>query len=74
MRAGPQRGRTKAPIADGILIVEHLCNLGLLPATGLRFFAVPLGLLARPASSGPRKGSDYVFTLVGLCLSGSNLR
>lgn len=28
-------------LAEGILIVEHLCNLGRLPSDGFRFFAVP---------------------------------
>jgi kynurenine formamidase len=26
----------------GILIVENLCNLNLIPESGIRFFAVPL--------------------------------
>jgi arylformamidase len=29
-------------LAEQILIVEHLCNLGELPESGFRFFAVPL--------------------------------
>jgi kynurenine formamidase len=32
-------------LAEGILIVEHLCNLGRLPTDGFRFFAVPLRLV-----------------------------
>jgi kynurenine formamidase len=34
-----------ALLRERILIVEHLCNLGHLPATGFRFFAVPLRLV-----------------------------
>lgn len=29
-------------LAQDVLIVEHLCNLGALPAEGFRFYAVPL--------------------------------
>jgi arylformamidase len=32
-------------LAEGILIVENLSNLGLLPADGFRFFAVPLRIV-----------------------------
>jgi kynurenine formamidase len=32
-------------LAEGILIVEHLCNLERLPAEGFRFFAVPLRIV-----------------------------
>jgi arylformamidase len=28
------------------LIVEHLCNLGALPPSGFRFFAVPLRIVS----------------------------
>ncbi|HZB27156.1 MAG TPA: cyclase family protein, partial [Gemmatimonadales bacterium] len=33
-------------LAADIPIVEHLCNLGVLPASGLRFFAVPAKVVA----------------------------
>jgi kynurenine formamidase len=33
-----------ALLRERILIVEHLCNLGHLPCTGFRCFAVPLRL------------------------------
>jgi kynurenine formamidase len=32
-------------LAEGILIVEHLCNLSALPRTGFRFSAVPLRIV-----------------------------
>jgi kynurenine formamidase len=32
-------------LAAGILIVEHLCNLGALPSTGFRFYATPLRIV-----------------------------
>lgn len=32
-------------LAEGILIVEHLCNLGRLPTDGFRLFAVPLRIV-----------------------------
>jgi arylformamidase len=32
-------------LAEEILVVEHLCNLGALPRTGFRFFAVPLRIV-----------------------------
>lgn len=32
-------------LAEGILIVEHLCNLDWLPTDGFRFFAVPLRIV-----------------------------
>jgi arylformamidase len=32
-------------LAEGILIVEHLCNLGALPRSGFRFSAVPLRIV-----------------------------
>jgi arylformamidase len=33
-------------LAEEILIVEHLCNLGALPASGFRFSAVPLRIVS----------------------------
>jgi arylformamidase len=33
-------------LAEEVLIVEHLCNLGALPQTGFRFFAVPLRIVS----------------------------
>ena len=33
-------------LAEEILIVEHLCNLGALPQSGFRFFAVPLRIVS----------------------------
>ena len=33
-------------LAEEILIVEHLCNLGALPPSGFRFFAVPLRIVS----------------------------
>jgi kynurenine formamidase len=38
----PRRRVHTALLRERILIVEHLCNLAELPATGFRFFAVPL--------------------------------
>jgi arylformamidase len=32
-------------LAEGVLIVEHLCNLSALPRTGFRFSAVPLRIV-----------------------------
>ena len=32
-------------LAEDILVVEHLCDLGALPATGFRFSAVPLAVV-----------------------------
>jgi len=32
-------------LASNILIVEHLCNLSVLPRTGFRFYAVPLRIV-----------------------------
>jgi arylformamidase len=40
--ADPSRRVHTRLLAEDILIVEHLCNLGPLPRTGFRFFAVPL--------------------------------
>lgn len=33
-------------LAEGILIVEHLCNLGALPPSGFRLYAVPLRVVS----------------------------
>lgn len=38
----PSRPAHTRLLAEGILIVEHLCNLSTLPRTGFRFSAVPL--------------------------------
>lgn len=38
----PARPAHTRLLAAGILIVEHMCNLGALPHTGFRFYAVPL--------------------------------
>ena len=45
----PSRPDHTRLLAEGILIVEHLCNLSALPRTGFRFSAVPLRI-ARGAS------------------------
>ncbi len=37
----PSRPAHTRLLAEGILIVEHLCNLSALPRTGFRFSAVP---------------------------------
>ena len=37
----PSRPAHTRLLAEGILIVEHLCNLSALPRTGFRFYAVP---------------------------------
>lgn len=39
--ADPSRPVHTRLLASNILIVEHLCNLSLLPRTGFRFYAVP---------------------------------
>lgn len=41
----PSRPVHTGLLGAGILVVEHLCNLNGLPATGFRFFAVPLRLV-----------------------------
>jgi kynurenine formamidase len=38
----PSRRVHTGLLGAGILIVEHLCNLGALPPTGFRFYAAPL--------------------------------
>ncbi|MFI5341541.1 MAG: cyclase family protein [Candidatus Methylomirabilales bacterium] len=45
----PSRPAHTRLLAEGILIVEHLCNLSALPRTGFQFSAVPLRI-ARGAS------------------------
>jgi arylformamidase len=45
----PSRPAHTRLLAEGVLIVEHLCNLSALPRTGFRFSAVPLRI-ARGAS------------------------
>ncbi len=37
----PSRPAHTRLLAEGILVVEHLCNLAALPRTGFRFYAVP---------------------------------
>jgi kynurenine formamidase len=41
----PSRPAHTRLLAEGILIVEHLCNLSALPRTGFRFSAVPLRIV-----------------------------
>ena len=41
----PSRPAHTQLLAEGILIVEHLCNLSVLPRKGFRFFAVPLRIV-----------------------------
>jgi len=41
----PARPAHTRLLASNILIVEHLCNLSVLPRTGFRFYAVPLRIL-----------------------------
>jgi kynurenine formamidase len=41
----PSRPAHTRLLAEGILIVEHLCNLSTLPRTGFRFSAVPLRIV-----------------------------
>jgi arylformamidase len=41
----PSRPAHTRLLAEGILIVEHLCNLSVLPRTGFRFSAVPLRIV-----------------------------
>jgi arylformamidase len=43
--ADPSRRVHTGLLAAEILVVEHLCNLGALPPTGFRFFAVPLRIV-----------------------------
>lgn len=37
----PSRPAHTRLLAEGILVVEHLCNLSALPRTGFRFYAIP---------------------------------
>lgn len=41
----PSRPAHTRLLAEGVLIVEHLCNLSTLPRTGFRFSAVPLRIV-----------------------------
>lgn len=41
----PYRPAHTSLLDEGVLIVENLCNLGDLPVTGFRFYAVPLRIL-----------------------------
>ena len=43
--ADPARPAHTRLLDAGILIVEHLCNLGALPGDGYRFYAVPLRIV-----------------------------
>jgi arylformamidase len=44
--SNPSRSVHTRLLAEEILIVEHLCNLGVLPGSGFRFFAVPLRIVS----------------------------
>jgi len=41
----PARPAHTRLLASNILIVEHLCNLSILPRTGFRFYAIPLRIV-----------------------------
>lgn len=41
----PSRPAHTRLLASTILIVEHLCNLSMLPRTGFRFYAIPLRIV-----------------------------
>jgi kynurenine formamidase len=41
----PARPAHTRLLASNILIVEHLCNLSVLPRTGFRFYAIPLRIV-----------------------------